>query len=71
MLFLTAVFPPTFQVLASDELAAGHRFLAATPVSQRMCEIGAGYFLYDIFICIFKYGGGAAWGCRVGGAGQG
>ena len=70
MIFLAAVFPPTFQALASGELTAGHRFLAATPVSQRMCEIGAGYFLYDIFICIFKYGGGC---CRLGwvGVGQG
>ena len=55
--------PQAFQALADPALGAGQRFSATTPVSRRMVEVGAGYFLYDIVICLLKFGGGcgAAW----------
>jgi len=46
-----------FQALADPALAGGDRFRDTTPVSWRMVEIGSGYFLYDIIICLLKFSG--------------
>ena len=60
--------PQAFQALRDPALSAGHRFLARTPVTERMVEVGSGYFLYDIAICLSKFGGvlpaGLGWAGR-------
>lgn len=48
MVFLACVMPLAFRCLGDPDLAGGRRFTAVTPTSQRMVEIGSGYFLYDI-----------------------
>ncbi|KAL4440289.1 hypothetical protein ABPG75_003290 [Micractinium tetrahymenae] len=55
MVFLACVMPLAFRCLADPELTAGRRFTAVTGTSQRMVEIGCGYFLYDVVLCLTKY----------------
>ncbi|KAI7837854.1 hypothetical protein COHA_008342 [Chlorella ohadii] len=55
IVFLSAIMPLAFQALADPALAGGDRFRDTTPVSWRMVEIGSGYFLYDIIICLLKF----------------
>ena len=59
---MIAVFPLAFSALlgdGEDSLRRGHRMLATNPTSQAMSEVAAGYFAYDIYICLFKFEG--AW----------
>jgi hypothetical protein len=60
IMFLSAIMPLAFQALADPALAGGDRFTATTPITWRMVEIGSGYFLYDIVICLLKFGGECA-----------
>ncbi|KAL4422016.1 hypothetical protein ABPG77_005446 [Micractinium sp. CCAP 211/92] len=55
MVFLGCVMPLAFRCLADPELVGGRRFTAVTATSQRMVEIGSGYFLYDIVLCLTKF----------------
>ena len=60
--FLAAVFPLAFSALLGDgegSLRQGHRLLAVTRTSQSMNEVAAGYFVYDVVICLFKLAGQA------------
>lgn len=66
MLFLGCVMPLAIRCLADPELAGGRRFTAVTATSQRMVEIGCGYFLYDIVsACPHQAGAGGGVGAAV------
>jgi hypothetical protein len=57
MLFLAFVLPPAFRVLTEPGLRGGDGFSGTTPTSQHMVELSAGYFIYDLIVCLLKLSG--------------
>ncbi|PSC67686.1 DUF887-domain-containing [Micractinium conductrix] len=55
MIFLASIMPLAFEALSNPALRTGRRFLSRTDTSQRMTEVGAGYFLYDVVLCLTKF----------------
>lgn len=55
MVFLASVMPLAIRCLADPAMSGGRRFLTHTHLSEQVVEVGAGYFLYDIVLCLTKF----------------
>lgn len=53
--FLFMMFPPAFRVLRDPELAADPLY-ASNSNSINCIVLASGYFIYDVFICLMRYG---------------
>lgn len=54
MVFITSMLPSAFRVLG-DESMSKDMIHSSNEDSRRACGIAAGYFLYDLYICVTRF----------------